>query len=82
MERLFCQKAVRRLGRLFFEGFLLVHVCSARLRLRVGHFGNPMGKQVRRRLRVVIDTKVLVSALISNGKPREFLRRGLAKLKF
>lgn len=30
-------------------------------------------------LRVVLDTNVLVSAIISDGKPRELLRRGIAK---
>lgn len=29
-------------------------------------------------LRVVLDTNVLVSAIISNGKPRELLRKGIA----
>lgn len=29
-------------------------------------------------LRVVLDTNVLVSAIISEGKPRELLRRGIA----
>ena len=29
-------------------------------------------------LRVVLDTNVLVSATISNGKPRELLRKGLS----
>jgi len=29
--------------------------------------------------RVVADTNVLVSAVIANGKPREFLRRCIAK---
>ncbi len=33
-------------------------------------------------LRVVIDTNVVVSALISGGKPRELLRRGLANQFF
>ena len=28
-------------------------------------------------LRVVLDTNVLVSAMISNGKPRELLRKGI-----
>jgi putative PIN family toxin of toxin-antitoxin system len=30
-------------------------------------------------LRVVLDTNVLVSAIISDGKPRELLRRGISK---
>jgi uncharacterized protein len=30
-------------------------------------------------LRVVLDTNVLVSAIISDGKPRELLRRGVAE---
>jgi putative PIN family toxin of toxin-antitoxin system len=30
-------------------------------------------------LRVVLDTNVLVSAIISDGKPRELLRRGVVK---
>jgi len=30
-------------------------------------------------LRVVLDTNVLVSAIISDGKPRELLRRGASK---
>ena len=30
-------------------------------------------------LRVVLDTNVLVSAVISDGKPRELLRKGIAK---
>lgn len=30
-------------------------------------------------LRVVLDTNVLVSAVISDGKPRELLRRGISK---
>ena len=30
-------------------------------------------------LRVVLDTNVLVSAIISDGKPRELLRKGISK---
>lgn len=30
-------------------------------------------------LRVVLDTNVLVSAIISDGKPRDLLRRGISK---
>ena len=30
-------------------------------------------------LRVVLDTNVLVSAIISDGKPRELLKRGISK---
>jgi len=30
-------------------------------------------------LRVVLDTNVLVRAIISDGKPRELLRRGISK---
>lgn len=30
-------------------------------------------------LRAVLDTNVLVSAIISDGKPRELLRRGISK---
>ena len=30
-------------------------------------------------LRVVLDTSVLVSAIISDGKPRELLRKGISK---
>lgn len=30
-------------------------------------------------LRVVLDTNVLVSAIISEGKPRELLRKGISK---
>ncbi len=30
-------------------------------------------------LRVVLDTNVLVSAIISNGKPKDLLRKGISK---
>ena len=30
-------------------------------------------------LRIVLDTNVLVSAIISDGKPRELLRKGISK---
>jgi uncharacterized protein len=33
-------------------------------------------------LRVVLDTNVLVSAVISNGKPRELFKIGIAKKRF
>jgi predicted nucleic acid-binding protein len=33
-------------------------------------------------LRVVLDTNVLVSAIISDGKPRELLKKGISKKQF
>jgi len=33
-------------------------------------------------LRVVLDTNVLVSAIISDGKPRELLKVGISKKQF
>ena len=33
-------------------------------------------------LRAVLDTNVLVSAIISDGKPRELLKIGIAKKQF